>query len=50
LSIRAVVASPDGSDVIEAEAEGAVTDPVEAGTRLARELASRGARELLKHE
>jgi len=48
LSIRAVVASPDGSEVIEAEASGASTDPVESGTRLARQLASRGARELLK--
>jgi hydroxymethylbilane synthase len=47
LSIRAVVASADGSEVIEAEADGAIEDPVDTGTRLARTLASRGARELL---
>ncbi len=48
LSVRAVVASPDGRDVIEGDVSGATGDPVETGTRLARELASRGARELLR--
>ncbi|HEY0872266.1 MAG TPA: hydroxymethylbilane synthase [Vicinamibacterales bacterium] len=48
LSIRAVVASADGRDVIDAQTQGTTGDPVDAGTRLARDLASRGARELLR--
>lgn len=48
LSIRAVAASLSGSTVIENEVTGDPRDPVEAGTRLARQLASRGARELLQ--
>lgn len=48
LSIRAVVASADGRDVIDAQTQGTTADPVDAGTRLARDLASRGARELLR--
>lgn len=48
LSIRAVVASPDGSETIAGEATGDVADPVSPGARLARDLAARGARELLR--
>jgi len=48
LSIRARVVSSDGTTVIESDITGSALDPVEAGTRLARELASRGACELLK--
>lgn len=47
LSIRAVAASLAGATVIEEVVTGDPEDPVEAGTRLARQLASRGARELL---
>lgn len=47
LSIRAVVASVSATTFIETEIDGDVHDPIEAGTRLARQLASRGARELL---
>jgi len=45
LSIRAVVASLDGTAMIESDTTG--DHPVEVGTRAARELASGGARELL---
>jgi hydroxymethylbilane synthase len=47
LSIRARVASSDGTAIIESETTGSALDPVETGTRLAGELASRGACELL---
>jgi len=47
LSIRTVVASLDGTAMIESVVSGDPDDPVEAGTRAARALASRGARELL---
>ena len=47
LSIRAIAASSDGATVVEGLVTGDPDDPVEAGTRLGRELASRGARELL---
>jgi hydroxymethylbilane synthase len=47
LVIRAVVASSRGTEVIASDITGDPNDPVKAGTRLARELASRGARELL---
>ena len=48
LSIRAVVASPTATAFIESETTGVPGDPIEAATRLARDLASRGARELLQ--
>lgn len=48
LSIRAVAASLAGASVVEELVSGDSADPVEAGTRLARLLASRGARELLQ--
>ena len=47
LSIRAIAASLDGATTVEATITGNPGSPAEAGTRLARELASRGARELL---
>ncbi|HJR61537.1 MAG TPA: hydroxymethylbilane synthase [Vicinamibacterales bacterium] len=47
LSIRAVAASLSGTTMIEGETTGNPNNPVEAGMRLARDLASRGARELL---
>ena len=48
LSIRAVVASLAATTTIEGEIAGDPHDPIGAGTRLARQLASRGARELLQ--
>jgi hydroxymethylbilane synthase len=48
LSIRAVVASLTATTMIEGEITGDLRDPIEAGTRLAQQLASRGARELLQ--
>jgi hydroxymethylbilane synthase len=48
LSIRAVAASADGREIIDAEHSGPSSDPLRTGARLARDLASRGARELLK--
>ncbi len=47
LSIRAVAASIGGTAFLESGITGSPNNPVEAGKRLARELASRGARELL---
>jgi hydroxymethylbilane synthase len=47
LSVRAVAASLSGTHMIESHVTGHPDNPAEAGTRLARELASRGARELL---
>ena len=47
LSIRAVAASVDGTTAIEGTITGDPRDPVDAGIRLARDLVSRGARELL---
>jgi porphobilinogen deaminase len=47
LTVRAIAASSTGERVIESRITGDPRNPIEAGTRLARELASRGARELL---
>jgi hydroxymethylbilane synthase len=47
LPVHAVAASADGATIIEATFTGNPQHPIEAGVRLARELASRGARELL---
>ena len=46
-SIRAVAASASGAAVVEGTVTGDPGRPVEAGRRLAQDLASRGARELL---
>ncbi|MCX7892903.1 MAG: hydroxymethylbilane synthase [Burkholderiales bacterium] len=47
LSVRGIVASPDGSRIARAEVEGPASAPEEAGRRLAAELRSRGATEIL---
>lgn len=47
LRLRAIVASATGDTAIDAAVTGHRREPVEAGIRLARDLASRGARELL---
>jgi hydroxymethylbilane synthase len=47
LTVRAVAASADGATAIEDTVTGDPEQPVETGVRLARSLASRGARELL---
>src|SRR4051794_85349 len=43
-----VVASPDGSEVIRANAEGAVSDAEELGRTLGADLLNRGARRILE--
>jgi hydroxymethylbilane synthase len=48
LAIRAVAASIDGEAYVEGSVTGDPRHPRESGVRLARELASRGARELLQ--
>jgi hydroxymethylbilane synthase len=47
LTLRGIVASATGDTAIDATVTGRRQEPVEAGIRLARDLASRGARELL---
>ena len=47
LAIRAVAASLDGSRIVHGEAAGNSAAAIETGTRLAQDLASRGAMELL---
>ena len=47
LSVRAFAASPGGGSAVAGSTTGDPARPVEAGERLARDLASRGARELL---
>jgi hydroxymethylbilane synthase len=47
LAVRAVAASLDGSRVVHGEGSGNSAAAVEIGTRLAQDLASRGAMELL---
>jgi hydroxymethylbilane synthase len=46
--ILAVVAAPDGTQVIRAEGEGAAADAAETGARLAADLLDRGARRILE--
>jgi len=48
LAVRAVAASLDGAEYVEGSVTGDPRDPGESGVRLARELAARGARELLR--
>ena len=45
VSLRAIVASPDGARVVRGELTG--EDPMRVGTALALDLLSRGAREIL---
>lgn len=47
LALRAVAASLDGSRSVHGEAAGSSTTAIETGTRLAKDLVSRGAMELL---
>ncbi len=46
--VLAIVAAPDGTQVIRAEAEGAAADAAEVGARLAADLLQRGARQILQ--
>jgi hydroxymethylbilane synthase len=46
--ILAIVAAPDGTQVIRAEAEGAAAQAAQIGARLAADLLARGAREILE--
>lgn len=46
--LLAIVAAPDGSQIIRAEAEGASAEAAEIGTRLATDLLARGARGILE--
>ena len=48
LKIQAIVAAPDGSQVIRAQAEGAAADAAQIGTALAAELLAKGAEALLE--
>ena len=45
--VQAIVASPDGSEIIRGEAEGAVGDAAATGQALGAELLERGARRIL---
>jgi hydroxymethylbilane synthase len=47
LRLRAVVAAPDGSQLVSAETEGTAANAAEIGRDLARELLDRGARRIL---
>ncbi len=49
LRLRAVVASPDGRHLVRAEGTGAVEEAVDLGRRVAEQLRSRGAAEILEH-
>jgi hydroxymethylbilane synthase len=46
--VLAIVAAPDGSRVIRAEADGEAADAAHVGARLAADLLQRGAREILE--
>ena len=46
--LLAIVAAPDGTQVIRAEAEGAAGEAAEMGGRVAADLLARGAREILE--
>jgi hydroxymethylbilane synthase len=48
LKVRAIVAAPDGSELITAEASGAASDAAGIGTRLGAELLERGAAKILE--
>jgi len=45
--VQAIVASPDGSEIIRGEAEGAVAEAADTGRALGAELLERGARRIL---
>jgi hydroxymethylbilane synthase len=48
LRLLAVVISPDGAELVRAEAEGAVAEAAELGRKLGAELLDRGARRILE--
>jgi hydroxymethylbilane synthase len=48
IHVLAIVAAPDGTQVIRAEAEGGAAQAAEVGARLAADLLQRGAREILE--
>jgi hydroxymethylbilane synthase len=48
IRLLAIVAAPDGSRVIRAEAEGEAADAADIGARVAADLLQRGAREILE--
>ena len=48
IRLLAIVAAPDGSRVIRAEADGEAADAADIGARLAADLLQRGAREILE--
>jgi hydroxymethylbilane synthase len=48
LRLLGVVASPDGSELLRAEAEGRATDAGEIGSKLGEELLARGGRAILE--
>jgi hydroxymethylbilane synthase len=48
VSLLAIVAAPDGSQIIRASAEGPATDATALGRSVAQELLARGAREILE--
>src|SRR5262249_887753 len=47
LHLRGIVAAPDGSQLVTAEAEGSIADAAAIGRSLASELLGRGARKIL---
>jgi hydroxymethylbilane synthase len=47
LRLLAIVASPDGSELVQAESQGSATDAAALGRDLATELLGRGARRIL---
>ena len=48
ITIRGVVASPDGVKIVRASGVGAVGDPEAAGGRVAEDLLKQGAEAILK--
>jgi hydroxymethylbilane synthase len=48
LRLLAIVISPDGAELVRAEAEGAVAEAAELGRKLGAELLDRGARRILE--
>jgi hydroxymethylbilane synthase len=48
IHVLAIVAAPDGTKVIRAEAEGEAGQAAEIGARLAADLLERGARQILE--
>lgn len=47
ITVRALVAEPDGSEILRAEATGPVTDALAVGEQAAAELLNKGARDIL---